>query len=95
MAIIVGQITHFSAQQQTLMGVIFGLTNLIGCLCFYYLSERFNLTPKTTLIVLAVLDGLIAVYGCIGVNPDSTLGFKTVAEIWVYCCWGFFFGPTL
>ncbi|KAI8344347.1 autophagy-related protein 22-like protein [Chlamydoabsidia padenii] len=92
MTVITGQITHFSAQEQTLIGVVFGITNLFGCVFFYYLAQRFRLPPKTVLLILVILNGLMAVYGCIGIG-SSTLGFRTEPEVWVYCGWGFFCGP--
>ncbi|CAO3583925.1 unnamed protein product [Absidia cylindrospora] len=91
MAIIIGQITHFSTQQQTLMGLVFGASNLFGCAFFHFLSKYFGLSTKTILIINLGAVTLITVYGSIGI-VSPTIGFKSREEIWVYCLSGCFAG---
>lgn len=89
MAIIIGQITHFSTQQQTLMGLVFAASSICGCAFFHLVSKHFGLATKTVLIINIGAVTLITVYGSIGI-VSPTIGFKTTMELWVYCGYGFF-----
>ncbi|CAO3579230.1 unnamed protein product [Absidia cylindrospora] len=91
--IIQGNITNFSARQTTILNLASAVTSIIGCLFFLYISKRFGVRTKVNLIIIIVLSGVIAVWGCFGIGLDN-FGFKNVWELWFFYVWsGLFSAP--
>ncbi|KAI8089703.1 autophagy-related protein 22-like protein [Halteromyces radiatus] len=91
--IIQGNITNFSALQTTILNLASAVTSIIGCLFFLYISKQFGVRTKLNLIIIIVLSGVIAVWGCFGIGLDN-FGFKNTWELWFFYVWsGLFTAP--
>ncbi|RCI07136.1 hypothetical protein CU098_011907 [Rhizopus stolonifer] len=91
--IIQGQLTNFSAKQNTLFGLVSAVTSILGCLIFLWLTRYFKLKTKTSLLMIMILTGLVPLWGCFGIFFDN-FGLKTINEMWVFNVWaGLFIAP--
>lgn len=84
--IIQGNIGNFSARQTTILNLASAVASIIGCLFFLYLSKRFGVRTKLNLIIIIVLSGVMAVWGCFGIGLDN-FGFKNTWELWLFYVW--------
>ncbi|KAI8339706.1 autophagy-related protein 22-like protein, partial [Chlamydoabsidia padenii] len=91
--IIQGNITQFSARQTTILNLASAVSSIVGCLFFLYISKRFGVRTKHNLIIIIVLSGVMAIWGCFGIGLDN-FGFKNTWELWLFYVWsGLFSAP--
>jgi MFS-type transporter involved in bile tolerance (Atg22 family) len=69
--IIQGELTNFSAQQNAIFSLVTAITSIVGCLSFLWISKKFNIKTKTSLLIIVVLTGFIPVWGCFGIRFDN------------------------
>ncbi|KAG1052938.1 hypothetical protein G6F43_004954 [Rhizopus delemar] len=87
-----GQITSFSAQQVTILNLASAVTSIIGCFFFLWLS-KLGVKTKTNLLIIIILSGVVAVWGCFGIGLTN-FGIRTNWELWVFYVWsGLFTAP--
>ena len=87
------QITHFNAQQITLLNLASAITSIIGCLFFLWIAKRFGVRTKTNLMIIVTLTAVVPLWGCFGIGL-SNFGIKTTWELWVFYVWsGLFTAP--
>ncbi|GAA5801339.1 autophagy-related protein 22-like protein [Helicostylum pulchrum] len=92
-SIIQGELTGFSAQQNTIFGLVTAITSILGCLLFLWISKRFKIRTKTSLLIIVALTGVVPLWGCFGIHFDN-FGIKTHRELWVLNVWsGLFTAP--
>lgn len=84
--IIQGNITTFDARQTTILNLASAVSSIVGCLLFLYISKRFGVRTKINLIIIVILSGVVAVWGCLGIGLDN-FGLKTIWELWAFYVW--------
>ncbi|KAI8069523.1 autophagy-related protein 22-like protein [Gongronella butleri] len=93
MSIIQGEVTHFSTQHTIVMGILYGSASITGCFCSLWVSRRFKLATKTSLLIHLVATAMISLWGCMGIF-SSNVGFRSTTELWFFSAWaGFFCNP--
>lgn len=81
--IIQGELTGFSAQQITIFNLVTAITSIMGCLFFLWISKRFKIRTKTSLLIIVALTGLVPVWGCFGIRFDN-FGIKVKYYSYTY-----------
>ncbi|ORX53653.1 hypothetical protein DM01DRAFT_1374468 [Hesseltinella vesiculosa] len=93
MSIVQGELSHFSTENTVLMGIMYGVASICGCLFFLWLSRRYRWTSKTSLLVHLSATALIPLWGSMGIW-STKIGFRTTPELWLFSLWaGFFTSP--
>lgn len=65
--IIQGELTGFSAQQNTIFSLVTAITSILGCLLFLWISRTFKIKTKTSLLIIVILTMLQPLWGCFGI----------------------------
>lgn len=78
-SIIQGEMTGFSAQQMTIFGLVTAITSIIGCLMFLWLSKRFKIRTKTSLLLIVGLTGVVPLWGCFGIHFEN-FGIRVITN---------------
>lgn len=78
--IIQGELTNFSAQQNAIFSLVTAITSIIGCLFFLWISKRFHIKTKTSLLMIVALTGVVPVWGCFGISLDN-FGIKVIVSL--------------
>ncbi|KAI9033720.1 autophagy-related protein 22-like protein [Phycomyces nitens] len=91
--ILSNRITNFDGVMQTYFNLVQSVCSIIGCFVFLYVQKYLGWSARTMLLISTGTTLLIPVWGCIGI-ASTVVGFRQVAELWVYQAWfGLFTAP--
>jgi MFS-type transporter involved in bile tolerance (Atg22 family) len=91
--ILQNEIIEFSFLTSTYVNLVQAFCSIAGCIGFYYVQRRFNLSIKFMFQVCNFFVLLIPIYGSIGAGTKK-IGFNNVWEIWAYQAYfGLFVSP--
>ncbi|KAI9247462.1 autophagy-related protein 22-like protein [Phascolomyces articulosus] len=85
--------TDYDGLIQTYMSLVQAVCSIAGCFLFLHIQKRFHLSTKTMLQISTGFSALMPIWCCIGIASEK-IGFRTLAEIWIYNVWfGLFTAP--